>query len=192
MTKSRQLITLLFTFGVAFLSVPAVSSLVFGVVGRVPEESGWFGTVALFIGLVASTAALAASLFHPRKSLISRILMTISAALSGAWLGFYYSEVMSGFENQPVSLVIAVIVALLMAALGFYLQIRLVTIVILVLGIVAAYGLAFMCSTATFAFLSTNHFVEGILWGVFSLMVIGSIVVFLTKLTKEVLAFTIN
>jgi hypothetical protein len=184
--KRKQLVTLLFICAVAFLSFPAASSLVFGMVGRVPEESGWSGTVASFAGLVLSTVALGASMLHPRKSLTSRISIAISAALSGSWLGFYYGDMVSGFKAQPPALIIAALSALLMAAMGFYWQIRLVTITITILGIIAAYGLAFMCSTAAFAFLSTDHFWEGCFWGGFSLIVIGSIVFLISLLTKEI------
>jgi hypothetical protein len=184
--KRKQVIILLFVCAVAFLSFPAASSLAFGMIGRVPEESAWSGTVASFAGLVLSTVSLAASLLHPRKSLISRISIAVSAALSGSWLGFYYGDMISGFKAQPPALIMAALSALLMAFIGFYWQLRLVTITIMVLGIIAAYGLAFMCSTAAFAFLSTDHFLEGIVWGGFSLIVIGSIVFLISLLGKEI------
>jgi hypothetical protein len=184
--KRKQFVTLLFVCAVAFLSFPAASSLVFGMVGRVPAESGWSGTVASFAGLVLSTVALGASMLHPRKSLTSRISIAISAALSGSWLGFYYGDMISGFKAQPPALIMAALSALLMACMGFYWQLRLVTITIMVLGIIAAYGLAFMCSTATFAFLSTSHFLEGLVWGGFSLIVIGLIVFLISLLVNEI------
>jgi hypothetical protein len=184
--KRKQFVTVLFVCAVVFLSFPAASSLVFGMVGRVPAESGWSGTVASFAGLVLSTVALGASMLHPRKSLTSRISIAISAALSGSWLGFYYGDMISGFKAQPPALIMAALSALLMACMGFYWQLRLVTITIMVLGIIAAYGLAFMCSTATFAFLSTSHFLEGLVWGGFSLIVIGLIVFLISLLVNEI------
>jgi hypothetical protein len=184
--KRKQVVTLLFICAVAFLSFPAASYLVFGMIGRVPEESGWWGTVASFVGLVISTVTLGASVLHPKKSLISRITIAISAALSGSWLGFYYGDMISGFKAQPPALIIAALSALLMAAMGFYSQLRLVTITIMLLGIIAAYGLAFMCSTAAFTFLSTSHFLEGALWGGCSLVVIGSIIFLISLLAKEI------
>jgi hypothetical protein len=184
--KRKQVAILLFVCAVVFLSFPAASYLVFGMVGRVPEESGWSGTVASFAGLVLSTVTLGASMLHPRKSLISRIMIAISAALSGSWLGFYYGDMISGFKTQPLALIIAALSALLMAVIGFYWQLRLVTVTIMLLGIIAAYGLAFMCSTAAFTFLSTSHFLEGILWGGCSLIVIGSIIFLISLLTKEI------
>jgi hypothetical protein len=164
--KRKQVVTLLFICAVAFLSFPAASYLVFGMIGRVPEESGWWGTVASFVGLVISTVTL--------------------GALSGSWLGFYYGDMISGFKAQPPALIIAALSALLMAAMGFYSQLRLVTITIMLLGIIAAYGLAFMCSTAAFTFLSTSHFLEGALWGGCSLVVIGSIIFLISLLAKEI------
>jgi hypothetical protein len=184
--KRKQVITLLLLFAVVIFSVPAASSFVFGIIGRVPEESGWSGTVASFVGLMLSTATLAASKFYPRKSLISRITIGISAALSGSWLGFYYGDMIFGAKAQLPTLIIASLSALLMAFMGFYWQIRLVTITIMILGIIAAYGLAFMCSTAAFAFLSTSHFLAGIVWGSFSLIVIGSIIFLISLLVKEI------
>jgi hypothetical protein len=184
--KRKQFVTLIFICAVAFLSFPAASSLVFGMVGRVPAESGWSGTVASFAGLVISTVALGASMLHPRKSLTSRISIAISAALSGSWLGFYYGDMVSGFKAQPPALIIAALSAISMAVMGFYWPLRLVTITIMILGIIAAYGLAFMCSTAAFAFLSTDHFLEGLVWGGFSLIVIGSIVFLISLLVNEI------
>jgi hypothetical protein len=184
--KRKQFVTLLFVCAVAFLSFPAASSLVFGMVGRVPAESGWLGTVASFAGLVISTVTLGASMLHPRKSLTSRISIAISAALSGSWLGFYYGDMVSGFKAQPPALIIAALSAISMAVMGFYWPLRLVTITIMILGIIAAYGLAFMCSTAAFAFLSTDHFLEGLVWGGFSLIVIGSIVFLISLLVNEI------
>jgi hypothetical protein len=187
--KRKQFVTLLFVCAVAFLSFPAASSLVFGMVGRVPAEPGWSGTVASFAGLVLSTVTLGAGMLHPRKSLISRIMIAISAALSGSWLGFYYGDMVSGFKAQLPALIIAALSALLMAVMGFYWQIRLVTITIMILGIIAAYGLAFMCSTATFAFLSTDHFGEGLVWGGFSLIVIGSIIFLIYSVSNEIKSY---
>jgi hypothetical protein len=184
--KRKQVIALLFICSVAFLSFPAASSLVFGMIGRVPEEPAWSGTVASFAGLMLSTVSLTASRLHPRKSLISRISIAISAALSGSWLGFYYGDMIFGFKAQPPALIIASLSALLMAIMGFYWQLRLVTVTIMVLGIIAAYGLAFMCSTAAFAFLSTDHFLEGIVWSGLSLIVIGLIVFLILLLTTEI------
>jgi hypothetical protein len=184
--KRSQVITLLFVCAVAFSSFPAASYLVFGMIGRVPEESGWWGTVASFVGLLLSTLALGTSALHPKNSLISRTTLAISAALSGSWLGFYYGDMMSGFKAQPPALIIAAFSALLMAVVGFYWQLRLVTITIMILGIIAAYGLAFMCSTAAFTFLSTSHLLEGVFWGGCSLVVISSTVFLIFLLTKEI------
>jgi hypothetical protein len=186
MDKRKFVVTLPFVVTMVMLSVPAASTLVFGMIGRVPDEPGWSGTVAFFIGLLLSTMALATSLIMPRKSLASRMFMTISAALSGSWLGFYYSEVLSGFKTQPRSMVAAAIAALLMAFIGFYWRFRLVDIAIMILGVITAYCLVFMCSTATFAYLSTGHVLEGLLWGGLSLLVIGSIVFLLSLLFKEI------
>jgi hypothetical protein len=186
MNKRKLVVTLPFIIATVMLSVPAASTLIFGMIGRVPDEQGWYGTVAFFIGLLLSTTALVASLFTPKESLTSKILTTISAALSGSWLGFYYSEVMSGLKTQPISMVAAAIAALLMASIGFYCRFRLVDIAIVILGVVAAYGLAFMCSTATFAYLSTGHFLAGLLWGGLSLLVIASIIFLLSVLFQEI------
>jgi uncharacterized membrane protein len=49
----------------------------------------------------------------------------------------------------------------------------------------STYGLAFFSATAAFAFLSTNHWLEGTIWTGFLLVIVALVVFFLSLLVKE-------
>lgn len=187
-SKRKFIIALLVTFAVAILSLHAASQLAFSVLGRTPEDAAWAYTVALFIGLLASSVALAIGTLTAKNSLASRMAISISAATSGAWVGFYYGSLASG-NNPQIGGIAAVIGLLLMAATSFYWRKRLTTISIVVMATVAAYGVAFLCSAAAFAFLSTNNFLWGSIWGSFCLVAIALTMVFLDFIVREIASY---
>jgi hypothetical protein len=188
-SKRKFIIALLFTFTVALFSLHAASQMAFGVLGRTPADAAWGYTVALSIGLLASSVALAIGTLTAKNSFTSRIAVAISAATSGAWLGIYYGGILAGGKNPQIGGGAAVIGLLLMAAISFYLRKRLTTIAITVMATVAAYGLAFVCSAATFAFLSTNNFLWGSIWGSLCLGAIALTMVFLNVLVREIASY---
>jgi hypothetical protein len=187
--RQRSVNALLVTVAVALLSFHAASQMIFGVLGRTPEDLSWSYTVALVIGLLASSIALAIGIFTTKNSLTSRIAIAISAAISGAWVGVYYGGILAGGKNPQIGGVVAIITALLMVVTNFYLRKRLMTIAITVMGTVATYGLAFLCSSAAFAFLSTNNFLWGSIWGIFCLGAISLTMVFLNFLGREIASY---
>jgi hypothetical membrane protein len=177
------------TLTVAALSLNAVSQLVFSVLGVPPADTNWRYTVALFLNLVASAATLALSTLTAKNSLNSRIAIAISAATSGAWLGFYYGGISTDGKDPHVSSLAAVISVSLMAAISFYLRKRLTTIAVTIMGTAATYGLAFLCSAATFAFLSTDRLLRGFSWGSLCLGAIALTIVFLNLLLQEISSY---
>jgi hypothetical protein len=187
--KAKLIIALLVAFVVAILSFHAASQMIFGVLGLTSEDSAWSYAVALFISLLAASIALAIGTMTAKNSLTSRIAIATSGAISGAWLGVYYGGILAGGKNPQVGGVVAVITALLMVVNNFYLRKRLTTIVIAVMGTVATYGIAFMCSAATFAFLSTNNFLWGSIGGGFCLGAIALTMVFLNLLIREIASY---
>ena len=189
MRRIKFIIGLLVTFVVAILSSHAASQMIFGVLGRTPAEPDWSYTMALFLIFVTAAVTLATSMLVVKKSLKSRLMITISASMSGAWLGFYYGGIITGGKNPQIAISAAVIAGLLMAVTSFYLQKRLTIIVIVVMAVVATYGLAFLCSAATFALLSTNDFLWGSIWAIFSLGAIALTIVFLNLLVNEIASY---
>jgi hypothetical protein len=187
--KIKLVIALSVAFVVAILSFHAASQMIFGVLGRTPEDLSWSYTVALVVGLLASSIALAIGTFTPKNYLTSRIAIATSAAISGAWLGVYYGGILAGGKNPQIGGVVAVMTAVLMVVTNFYLRKRLMTIVITVMGTVATYGLAFLCSSAAFAFLSTDNFLWGSIWGIFCLGEIALTMVFLDFLVREIASY---
>jgi MFS family permease len=187
--KTKFIIALSVTFAIALLSLHAISQMIFGVLGRTSGHSEWSYTVALFIGLLASSLALAIGILTPKNSLMPRIAIAISAAISGALLGIYYGGILAGDKNPQIGGIAAVITALLMVVANFYWRKRLMTIAIIVMGTVATYGLAFLCSSAAFAFLSTDNFLWGSIWGIFCLGAIALTMVFLIFLGRELASY---
>lgn len=174
---------------VAILSFQAASHSSFGVLGFTLQDSRWFYPVALFIIFSATAIALAASIWTRKQPSLSQTMQTISAASSGAWLGFYYGGIVSGVRNPELAIAGAVIGALVMAITSFYLRNKLTTIAIAVMAIVATYSLAFLCSSAAFAFLSTNNFWWGGCWGILCVLSIYLTVVFIDLLMLEIIRY---
>jgi prepilin signal peptidase PulO-like enzyme (type II secretory pathway) len=173
----------------AILSFHAASQSSFGVLGRTPEDAGWSYTVALFINFSVTAIALAASIWTAKQPSLSRMMKTISAASSGTWLGFYYGGILSGGKNPEPAIGGAIVGALLMAVNSFYFRNKLVKLAIAIMGIVAAYGLAFLCSAATFAFFSTNNFWWGGCWGILGAIAIGLTIFFIDLLMLEIMRY---
>jgi hypothetical protein len=141
--------------------------------------------VTLFLGLLLSAIGLALGIVASRKSLLSKIMLTISGSISGICAGIYYGEMLVGLQNKKMVIFITVLTVLPIAMGSFWLQKSLMRIALLAMGIVSTYGLAFFCATAAFAFLSTNHWWEGTIWTGFLLAIIALVVFFLSVLVKE-------
>jgi hypothetical protein len=189
MPKLKSIIALLLTCIVAIISFPAASAIFFSIVGRTPADPDWLQTVVVFVVFMASSIALLLSINinTTKKSWLSkRILQTFSATTSSASIGLYYGEVLAGKSNQPLVIAFTAITILSIVFASFYWPESLIYILIIVMGTVFLYGLAFVSTSATFAFLSTDHFLAGVIWGIFSLGIISLILVFLTFLAKKI------
>lgn len=193
MPKPKLIFALLLTFIVATISFPAASATFFGIVGRTPEDPDWLQTVVVFVSFLASSIALLLSINinSTRKSWLSkRILQTFSAITSSVSIGLHYGEMLAGKNNQSLVIAFTVIITVLLIVLfSFFWSESLISISIIVMGTVFLYGLAFVSATATFAYLSTDHFLVGIIWVIFSLGVIASTTVLLTFIAKEIISY---
>jgi hypothetical protein len=183
--KSKLAIPVLVTIGVTAFSLNAIAPLVFINSGRSPGDPGWPYTVTLFLGLLLSAIGLAVGIVAPQKSLLSKIMLTISGSISGTCAGIYYGEMLASLQNKKMVIFITVLTVLPIAMSSFWLQKSLMRIALLAMGIVSTYGLAFFCATAAFAFLSTKHWLEGTIWTGFLLAIVALVVFFLSLLVKE-------
>jgi hypothetical protein len=183
--KSKLAIPVLVAVGITAFSWNAIAPLVFINSGRSPGDPGWPYTVTLFLGLLLSAIGLAVGIVAPQKSLLSKIMLTISGSISGICGGIYYGEMLAGLQNKKMVIFITVLTVLPIAMSSFWLQKSLTRITLLVMGIVSTYGLAFFCATAAFAFSSTNHWLEGTIWTGFLLAIVALVVFFLSLLVKE-------
>ncbi|AFY96134.1 hypothetical protein [Chamaesiphon minutus] len=182
MKKLKIIATISIVVAIAILSFHAVSQSSFGILGRTPEDSGWPYLVILFVIFSVTAIALATSIQTKKQPLLSRIMNTISAASSGTWLGFCYGGLLSGTKNPEPAIGGAIIGTLIMAIASFYFRNKLMTIAIYIMAIMATYGLIFLCSSATFAFLSTNHLLWGSCWGVLGTIAIALLIVLIDLL----------
>jgi hypothetical protein len=181
----KNIATISIAVAIAILSFHAASQSSFGILGRTPEDSEWSYLVALFVIFSVTAIALATSIQTTKYPELSRIMKTISAASSGTWVGFYYGGLLSGSKNPEVAIGGAVIGTLVMAITSFYIRNKLMTIAIAIVGLMATYGLAFLCSSATFAFLSTNNLLWGSCWGIICAIAIALLVFFIDSLLQH-------
>jgi hypothetical protein len=187
MPKQKTVIALLVAFIVAIISFPAASAIFFGIVGRTPADPEWLQTVVVLAISMTSTITLLLGFSTIVKSLLlKKILRTFSAFVSSVWIGLYYGEVLAGKSDRAVAIVFTIATILSIALFSFFRSGRLMSILILAMGMVFTYGLAFVSATATFAFLSTEHFLPGAIWGICSLAIIASTIVLISFLTESI------
>lgn len=185
MKKSKFFGTLVATVILAIGSVHAASQIIFGVLGRTPEDPGWSLTIAVFISFLVATLSLAIGMLTNKDTFGSRLSIAISAVISCAWLGFYYGGIIGG-KNPPIAITTAIAGLLLTTFTGLHLQKRLTTISIVLLGIVSAYALAFLCLAVVVAYLSTDRLLWGIIWSVFCTVAIAIVLFFINSLIGEI------
>jgi hypothetical protein len=171
---------------VAILSFHAASQMVFGVLGSTPDDLIWSYLVSLFWTLLADSISVFLMLVT-KKSRLFGLTIALSALIAGAWLGFYYGGTIFGGKNPQMAIAAATILALIISVASFYWRYQRLTIVLVtVMGTIAAYGWAFLCAAAAFAFLSTNNFWWGSIWGCLCLGAIALIGFFLNDIILEV------
>jgi hypothetical protein len=183
--KKLKFLGILAATGVlAIGSLQAATQNIFGVLGRTPEDPEWHFTVALFSCFLISTIALAIGLLTRKESICSRIAIAISAAISCMWLGFYYGGTIGG-KTPQVAIATAIIGLSIVALMSWYRQPKLTLMAIVLMGVVTAYGLSFLCSVVAVAFFSTARLLEGSIWAIFFAVALATTVFFLNLLIRE-------
>ncbi len=164
----------------------AISLMLFGVLGLVPESTSWKYTLIFFISLGITAVSSGVRGIISSKSILGRMTSAVSAATSGALLAFFYRSkgLASGDPEIPIKAVI--FTAVVMAIAPFYLTRGWLAVAISVAGSVAAYGFAFLVATVTFAYLSTQNFVWGLIWSVFLLGAIALFVISFLRTVKDI------
>jgi hypothetical protein len=184
--KPNFFITLSIACAVAILSSHAASQMAFGVLGRTPEDPGWLYTITLFLAFAVSAITVPIGMLSAKQSLRSKLAISISISTSVVWFGCYYVGIIADGKSPRIAIIFAITILLLITFSSFYLSTRFVMIAAIVMGTVAAYGLAFLCSVAAFAFLSTNDFLWGSIWWSFCLGAIALSIFSLNLLRKEI------
>jgi hypothetical protein len=184
--KNSKLFSILATIVIlAIGSLQAASQIVFGSLGRSPADPDWYSTVAVFTSFLVSTIALVIGILASKDTFRSRLSIAISATISCTWLGFYYGGIIGG-KNPQIAIAVAIGGLLLITFTSLYLQKRLTTIAIVILGIVSAYALAFLCSAVAVTYLSVDRFWWGSIWAIFCIGTIAIILFLIDSLMREI------
>ena len=183
--KKSKLFSILAIIILAIGSLQATSQIVFGSLGRSPADPDWYSTVAVFTSCLISTISLTIGKSIRKNAFISRLAIAISGVISCAWLGFYYGGIIGG-KNPQIAIAVTIGGLLLMTFTSLYLQPKLTTIAIVLLGIVNAYALAFLCSAVAAAYLSVERFWWGSIWGVFCIVTIAIVLFLINSLMREI------
>ena len=141
---------------IALLVGDAVSRLIFGALGQIPNSSAWSFVLVLYgvLGLAGASAGISSLKSISLKT--SRLAGTLSAVLSGALLGFFYAGSASG-NNPSIAIGGAIAAGLVMFAASVFLHQALIKIAIATLTTVTTYGAAFMLGATASASLSAQH-----------------------------------
>ncbi|MGL5058731.1 MAG: pentapeptide repeat-containing protein [Microcoleus sp.] len=139
-----------------------VTRLILGTQGQVPESRNWSFVLLLYAVLSVAGCACAIASKQPKTLKVSRFARTISAILSGALLGFFFTG--TATNNNPAAALVGMVVGgILMFFVNSRMRWQVVKIAIAAAGSVSTYGAAFLFSATASAFLSTGQ----LLWGGF-------------------------
>jgi hypothetical protein len=173
------------SIALAIGALQAATQIIFSILGRTPEDPEWYFTVAVFSCFLVSTTALAIGLLSKKKSIVYRCSIAISAAISCVWLGFYYGGTIGG-KTPQVAIAIAVIGLLATTSICWYRQPKFTLMAIVLMGVVTAYGLSFLCSVVAVSFLSTDLLLGGSIWMIFFAVSLATTIFFLNLLIRDI------
>lgn len=165
---SRKQITILSAVSIATCLIvgDALTRLILGAQGQIPESRGWSFVLLLYGVLSVAGCACAIASKQPKTSKLARFAGTISAVLSGALLGFFYAGTATN-NNSTAALAGMIFGGGLMLVISLRVRWQIVKVAIASAGSVSTYGAAFLFSATASAFLSTGQLFWG---GFFSLV----------------------
>ena len=155
---------------VSILAFNAITTMLFGSLGKTPESSDWNYILTLYIFL-ASIGAIATVAKIKSKLKIFTIFKPLTGGLSFALLGFYYGGSIA--DNNPQ---IATLSAIALGILGTVLSLKpalLVTAAVATITTIAAYSFAFYAGTKAIDLFTVSQLLGGILWGTICVIYLG-------------------
>jgi Pentapeptide repeats (8 copies) len=182
-TPQQFLILFLVAIVFATLSLYAANLLIFGILGRTPEDPAFNYSIALFTSLIVSGVASVARKRWPRIGTI------LSGTVSAAWLAFFYGGYLTG--NNPVVASISAVIGAIAGALIciFFNKEGLINVAVGVVGTISAYGSAFLLFAVAITFLSVNYIIYGCLWGAWSVIGIAMTMASLKITIKDIITY---
>lgn len=181
----KQLIPFMLVIGgVAWLTVKAFSAMIFASLGATAESVQSY-ILALAISLAIAGAFSGVRAMTGSQSGFGRVATIVSAAASGALLGFYYGG--TATDNNPkIAIAGAVFGAVVMAIAISLVRRRFVAVVVAVAGAVAGYGFAFFVGAIAIAHFSTQNLIIGVAWGSLSVGYIWLTINSLILMVREI------
>jgi Pentapeptide repeats (8 copies) len=148
----------------------AHARLIFGSLGQTPEDKAWVYVLILYGFL--SLAGIVAAVAQVSRPTLSRWAEILSAAMTGALVGFLYAG--SAANNNAQSAIAGAIAgAVLLFCLSVWLRATWMSLAIAAAGLINQYAAAFLIAANASAFLSTRQLLWGILLTLTSLIYVG-------------------
>ncbi|VEP17579.1 membrane hypothetical protein [Hyella patelloides LEGE 07179] len=171
---------------VSILAFDAITTMLFGSLGKTTESSDWNYILTLYVFL-ASLGAIAIIAKIKSKLKIFKIFKSVaailSATLSFALLGFYYGGITTD-KNPQVAIITAIVLGTLGTVLGFQ-QNQIIIAVTASIASIAAYGFTFYAGINAIAQFSVSKLFGGILWGIICLIYLGITITNLTTVSSK-------
>lgn len=158
-------------FIVLCLTFIAVSEMAFGVIGNTPEIPAWSYTKSLVISLAISGIGASLRRVFTQESGLENLITTISGVASAALIGFYYGGILQN-KNPQAAVISALVSSIIAAILCFVFKNGLMRVIVAVAGFICNYGLAFLISSVAFAYLSTQSYLMGSIWGILTVILL--------------------
>ena len=159
------------TIAIALLVGDALSRLIFGALGQIPNSSAWSFVLILYGVLSLAGASAGISSLNSISLKASRFAGTFSAVLSGALLGFFYAG--SASKNNPsLAIAGAISASLVMLAASVFFQQALIRIAIATIATVTTYGAAFLLGATASVSFSADQVAIGITCAIATLVYI--------------------
>lgn len=162
---------------VALLLFDVLSQLIFASLGQTPADPGWTYVLVLY-GILGIAGMGTVAKFKP----LSVFFRIMSAAASGALLGFFYWG--SWTQNDPKFAIAGAIACGLIAAGASFWNCQAITIAVTTARAITRYGFAFLIAAIAINYLSTQN-PWGLLWGFLSMLYIQFSITALLSLVHQ-------
>lgn len=153
----------LFALIIAWLTIDAMTRMVFNAIGVAIQDPTWSYILALQISSGIAGFATAIWSFRNRKTRLQRLTIAITGASSGALFSFYYGGVFTD-NNAKIAIACAFVGGIVAAVVSFIFRSGWLLITIAVAGTITGYGFGFMLGATAIQHLSVqNWWIGGIL-----------------------------